>query len=760
MPSCTFAEILAQAADAHGASMGQLANRLRRLGVVVHRGTLTRWRNGESCPSFEKLEVLQHLPEAIGLSPDEAAEFHRAVSKAVGFPVGGPKPHVVHTAVLPQRLHFGADDLPPFAGRAAELAELRRLVLNRQPVIITGLGGVGKTRLAQELLRSCVGHFAHGCDYLAVVPGQESTQLIRNVAHLLGVELRANELGPDNRRLTLGRLREQLQGVNLLFLVDNVENAGQVHDLVWGLPAITWVFTARRVSLKRIGVHPVHLQLPGPDEAVGIFQAHLRAALVADRANSPRVGAVVERLGRLPFAIRLAAGLLANGVVATVAELDEWLTRGGLQPGGALPGKLRRLFDGMLASVPTPARRTLELCGVFASPTIRLIALQAVGAAAGIRPAPGDWEALADYSLVELPDEECVVLHALLHEHVRRRLRTGPDFPTVWTGFKGYYLELARAAGRVPDAKRDYQSLVTEEPNLLSAADAFYDAGDWAGLKGMWPALSGYLWTVGDYAGYEALDHRCLEAARATADDTWAAVILSELGFVEMDRGAWAAAEALFRESQAIHDAAPEQVIEQARLRRYRAMLALEQGRSDDALRLLAECERRLAGAADALDAQLTTARLLLHSMRMSVHHQRDELAEAEAAGRLAEALYERLDAKSGDNRLDQYKVELGDVLFNRGQEEAAEALWRQLAPDRTAADYMPHLPEHAEAQLRLAWLAARAAQPETAAELTRAAGQIFLRHGQGERVTRADALAQAIESGTPLPDFAFFLPS
>lgn len=752
MSSRTFAEILAEAADAHGASMGQLANRLRRLGVVVHRGTLTRWLNGDNCPSFEKLEVLQHLPEAIGLSPDERDEFYRAVSRAVGFSVGG-QPRAGQTTALPQRLHFGADDLPPFAGRAAELAELQRHILNRQSVVITGLGGVGKTRLAQELLRSCVGHFAHGCDYLAVVPGQESAQLIRNVAHLLGVELQANELGPDKRRLTFGRLREQLQGVDLLFLVDNVDNAGQVYDLVWGLPAITWVFTARRVSLKRIGVHPLHLQLPGPDEAAGIFHAHLRAAPVADRANSLRVDAVVERVGRLPFAIRLAAGLLANGVVASVAELDEWLARGGLGRAGSPAGKLRRLFDQMVECLPPPARRTLALCGAFATPTIRLAALQAIGTAAGIRPTPADWETLADYSLVELPDETHVALHALLHDDARRRLRAGPDFPAVWESFKGYYVDLARSFGEsAADVERDYRRLVPEAPNLLSAAEAFYQAGDWPRLKGMWPALSGYLWNVGDYAGYEALDRRCLEAARATGDDEWAAVILSELGFVTMDRGAWDTAEAFFQESQAIHDAAPEQVIEQARLRRYRASLVLAQGRSDDALRLLAECEYLLSTLTNPPETRLELALLLLHSMRMSVHFRRGELEAAEAAGRAALALHTQLDVQHGGHRLSDFMVELGDVLFSRGQPDAAEESWRRLLCLREG---LPHLPEHAEAQLRLAWLEARAGRLESAAPLASAARATFLRHGQTARLAWADTMSQAIGSGASLPDFA-----
>ncbi len=149
---------------------------------------------------------------------------------------------------------------------------------------------------------------------------------------------------------------------------------------------------------------------------------------------------------------------------------------------------------------------------------------------------------------------------------------------------------------------------------------------------------------LGDRRGYERADRLCLDAARAMGDEAWAARLLSEIGYVALEDGDWGAAEALFGESQGIHDAAPDATMAQARLRRYRAEVALGRGDSAAALALLDEAERLLI---EAPDGDLTLARMLLHSARMSVHHRRGELDAAEADGRETQHLYGQLSKAS-----------------------------------------------------------------------------------------------------------------
>lgn len=755
MTKGTFAELFSDTLDRRGMSPGEAAAELARLGLKVHRGTLTRWRNGETEPSVAKLAVLRALPDAIGLSADEKAEFQRAAGAALGFPIAPERRRAAEPAAIPQRIHFGADDLPPFAGRAAELAGLQRLVLARRSVLITGLGGVGKTRLARELLRACAGYFTHGCDFLALTAGQTATQTLRHVAHLLGADLPPDSFDPTGR-LIPGRLRDRLPGIDLLFLVDNVATAEQVSGLVHELPAVTWVFTARQISLKRDGVHPVHLGLPSAAGAAAMFQAH--ATLLGDAGAGPppgegdgdaaHISAIVERLGRLPIALRLASAPLANGMIATVGELAAWLERGGLLRRGSPAVNLRPLFDQMVGSVPAEAQALFETCGAFATRTINLSSLTAVGKAAGLRPSAEAREWLADFSLIDTPTVDTIELHPLLHDYARLRLASGPRRAAVGEAYREYYYRLCRAITEASEEhERDYLRVQPEEMNVRAVAAAFQAAGDWPRLKAVWPAISGYLWNTGNHADFEAFDRDCLAAAEATADEEWAAVILSELGFVSMERGDWPAAEALFGRSQALYDADADRLIEQARLRRYRATLALRRGETDEALRRLDSCAARLARLSNPPESRLDMALVLFHSARMSAHHCRGELALAAAAGAEADRLYYGLRAGGRGHRLGEYRLELGDVGYRLGDFAAARRAWEAMVNEQAG---LPHLAEHAEAELRLAWLAAEQGRTSTALTKALAARRTFLSLGKRDRYDQAGALIAGLETAAP----------
>lgn len=759
MSKKSFADIFREAIETSGCTLGEISRRLRERGFRTNKGTLTRWKNGDNAPSFRNLEVLRYLPDAMDMSAAQKAAFLKAISVALGFTVAAVVEEEEvgwrETAVFPYRQHYGADTLSPFVGRKRELARLQKWVREYRSVVISGLGGIGKTRLAQELLRTAVSDFAHGCEYLELTANQDSLQVTRSIARLLGLD--ADSVKGKTSQTIFAQLRDRLQWVRLLFLVDNVEHVEQVRELVRELSAITWVFTTRNRDLEQLDVRALHLELPSHEEAMEIFRAHARRPALFSEENLPLLEQVIEPLGRLPLALRLVAGLLANEIIHDIQGLETWIVQGGLRKIHSPTTRLHRLFEQIVGTISPVAQQLFEMCGLFESTTIKVAALQAISQKVGLRPSLADWDMLSSYSLIAFPDDAQtqIELHPLLHDYARQRLAASPKQAVVWEAFKEHFLEVAEAiSDAADDTQREYWPLLSIEQELLKVAGAFYQERDWLHLQRIWPTLSGYLWNTGNYAAYESFDRQCLEAMRATGDSYREAIILSELGYVKMVAGEWDEVEALFQLSQAIHDRSADQLVEQARLRRYRAHVATSRGEYETAVALLDEAEARLTQLTNPPETRLTAAWIWFYTAKMIVYATFGELEKAASAGEMANHFYLCLSSKRGGARLSEFKVKLGDVFFLLGEVDRAKALWEEAIQ---LQEGLLQLPEHAEAQMRLSWLQAQEGAWEEARALAHSAQRTFLRYGEMERSTQIDELLSSIdkESKSTLPPFS-----
>ena len=736
----SFAEILSEALDARGVTPTEAA---RWLGV--NRSTVYHWLNGETTPSAGQSKALADLPRWLGMTAAEKARFLSQVAAALGyaFPSRPPPPA---PSPIAHRRHYGTDGLPPFAGREPELAVLGSHLVGRRSVALVGAGGMGKTRLAQQLLDRTFADFDHGCDALTLSPDQTSAQVIRHVARLIGVDLDEATAAQDDGRAALAALRARTPTLDMLFLLDDVAHPDQVGALVRGLPGVTWLLTTRSAAAAH--AVPLRHRLGPPDraDAVAMLLAHGRYAPLPDRDDTATAERIVERLGRLPLAVTLAAGLLANERLGSLAELDAWLVAGGLARRGVAAVKLRRFFERMIDSLPPPAGRAFEVCGAFAGPALSPAVLNQVDQAAGHGCPPDAWETLADYGLIETTADGRVHLHPLLHDYARDRLRAAPHGPAVRATYLAHYVALVEDAGRPPEMERDLRPLVPEEAELLAVAGALHTAGDWAGLQRLYPALTEYLWITGNYTAYGRVDRCCLDAAQALGNDEWASKILSELGYTEKEAGEWEAAEALFQQCQALYDATPERLIDRARVRRYRSEVALGLGDTEGALALLDEAEALLATATIDPPSNLNQALMLFCSARMTLHHRRGALDEAEADGRAALRLSQQVNGH-GD-----FRIELGDILLRRGQAAEAVALWQNELP---RGDDLPDRPIHAEARLRLAWHYATLGEDERARAMALPAAEAFGRRGQAGREALAGRVLAYLDAAGHLPSFA-----
>ena len=217
--------------------------------------------------------------------------------------------------------HFAAS-LTPFHGRVAEIATVMELL--RTPgvrlVTLTGSGGTGKTRLAQEVGMRLAGEMRDGAVFVDLSALRDPALVLPEVALMLGLR------GAPGRTLA-DVVHEFLRERELLLLLDNFEHlleaAPVVSDLLAAASEVK-VLAASRAPLRLRGEHEYSvppLRLPGraegwdpaevgTNEAVSFFVARaqaVRPAFKLTAENAPVVVEICHRLDGLPLALELAA---------------------------------------------------------------------------------------------------------------------------------------------------------------------------------------------------------------------------------------------------------------------------------------------------------------------------------------------------------------------------------------------------------------------------------------------------------------------
>jgi non-specific serine/threonine protein kinase len=479
--SARFGEVLRDYRRAAGLTQEELAERAG----VSPRSISEMERGGAHVPRRDTIAL---LAGALELSGAEREAFEgliderRRQSSSSQFELDSERPR--HN--LPRML-------TSFVGREPELEELAPLLASSPLLTLVGAGGVGKTRLAQELVRDQAGSYVDGSWLVELAGLTDASLLPSTVAAAVG-------LHDVQARNVTGVLAEYLSHRHLLLVLDNCEHlvdacADLVVQLLRTCRGLHVLATSREPlaipgeAIRRVlplEVPDLHMPLE-PEKlmqspAVRLFIERARAvnpSLIVSAQNARAIARICVGVDGIPLALELAA---ARTRMLTVEELAERLE----QDSGILASTnraglpqhrtMRATLDWSHAFLGDDEQVLLRRLSVFAGGWT-LAAAETVCSGAGIDPdAVLDLLAqLVDRSLVLVDARDTVARYRLLEpvrQYAAERLEASGESATYRARHAAAMLELvfthqAGAAG--PDETASLDRLEVEHDNLRAA---------------------------------------------------------------------------------------------------------------------------------------------------------------------------------------------------------------------------------------------------------------------------------------------------
>src|SRR6266851_9023119 len=501
---------------------GQLVPELERL-VVEHplrerlraQLMLALYRAGRQADALAVYQrVRKTLVDELGIEPGEALrKLERAIlahDPSLGItPASTGSPRRVPTPPY------------PLLGRERELAELAELVRRdgTRLVTLTGIGGIGKTRLALELVSRLALEFQDGAAVALLATLQDPALVTRAI-------LEALEL-PEAGRDPEEALINALAGSRLLLLIDNFEQvlaaAPTVARLLGAAPGLKVIVTSR-APLHVAAEHEFAVPPLAEDEAAELFVTRAQAAnpsFVLTEQNAAAVAELCVRLDGLPLAIELAAArsklLPPVALLARLGNRLELLT-GGRRDAPRHQQTLRMTLDWSYDLLDSDAQRLFAQLGVFAG-GCTLASAESVCRVEGS--VLEGLAALVDESLVgqRESNEPRFTLLQLVRDYALERLTASGESEEARRRHLEHFVALAEEAepGLAGGEQARWLARVEEEHDNLRAALAYaLETDDSSSALRLVVGVRRFWQTH----GYLAEGRQSLESALAVTQDT------------------------------------------------------------------------------------------------------------------------------------------------------------------------------------------------------------------------------------------------
>ncbi|MFV8321087.1 ATP-binding protein [Mycobacterium sp. 23] len=412
-------------------------------------------------------------------------------------------------------------------GRGAEVAAIEAAVKSHRVVTLTGVGGVGKTRLAVDVATHLAEAFPDGVWLFELAAVTDPLAVPDAVASALGITQQPGKSVTES-------VADALEGRIRLLVFDNCEHVlDAAADLIEAILAISATIRILATSREGLGVpdeqvlpvRPLDTAAGLESAAVTLFVERARSIAsdfsMADLGEAAAVSEICRRLDGIPLAIELAASRMASMTAGEVRDrLDHrFQLLVGFRRGLERHHTLRHAVAWSYDLLDDAERSVLNRCSVFAGG----FDLRSACAVAG----SGD---LDEYAVLELLDA-LVRKSLLIADHAASRTRfsmleTIRQFAEEHLVAGGTSVAIRAAHSRYFAGRETDIMALWDSPNQRAAYDWF--TVELANLRTAfrWATEHGDLDTAAAIAAYAALLGPFLENYEPI---TWAEELVARL---------------------------------------------------------------------------------------------------------------------------------------------------------------------------------------------------------------------------------------
>ncbi|MFJ8006879.1 ATP-binding protein [Streptomyces fagopyri] len=413
---------------------------------------------------------------------------------------------------------------PGFVGRRDELTHLAEALRGHRIVTLTGIGGVGKSRLALHAAERVLGTGTRGVAWADLWTLQDDRLLVATVADAL-------DFSDHTTTMPLDALGTWLADKDVLLVLDSCEHLlAACRPVIAGLLAACPALSVLATSREPLGLPAEHVvpvgPLPPATDAVDLFCRLASAAgtVVSAPSDLVAVARLCRRLEGMPLALELIAGQLSHRTLTEVerelgSRLDIAADGGNALLAGPARHRAVRTSLGWSHELCTPQERLMWACLSVFRDVVDADTVRAVCAGGPLLASD------VDRALAGLVRKSVLSRNGAHH----RMLDTVREYGRMWLDELGrtaelsdrhaqHFLELARAAEAGwtgPEQARWYGRIDRANADLCAALDHLLSvrpraALELAGLVGFFWSCCGHLREAASY----------LEDALAMSDES------------------------------------------------------------------------------------------------------------------------------------------------------------------------------------------------------------------------------------------------